>query len=68
MTGMRRTLVEVAAALVLAALVAVFLPRVIELYALINTTVFVSMAVLALSLGLVWGFGGILCLSLIHIC
>lgn len=61
MTGTPRTLVEIAAALVLAALVAVFLPRVIELYALINTTVFVSMAVLALSLGLVWGFGGILC-------
>ncbi len=58
---MRRTLLEVVAALVLAALVAVFLPRVIELYALINTTVFVSMAVLALSLGLIWGFGGILC-------
>ena len=32
-----------------------------ELFALINATVFVSMAVLALSLGLVWGFGGILC-------
>ncbi len=61
MSGTKRTLVEIAAALVLAALVAVFLPRLIELYALINTTVFVSMAVLALSLGLIWGFGGILC-------
>ena len=61
MTGTPRTLIEIAAALLLAALAAVFLPRVIELYALINTTVFVSMAVLALSLGLVWGFGGILC-------
>jgi branched-chain amino acid transport system permease protein len=60
-SGTKRTLVEIAAALVLAALVAVFLPRLIELYALINTTVFVSMAVLALSLGLIWGFGGILC-------
>jgi branched-chain amino acid transport system permease protein len=58
---MRRTLIECVAALALAALVAVFLPGLIELYALINTTVFVSMAVLALSLGLVWGFGGILC-------
>ncbi len=61
MTGTGRTLAEVAAALVFAAIVAVFLPRFVELYALINTTVFLSMAVLALSLGLVWGFGGILC-------
>ena len=35
--------------------------RLLELFALINATVFVSMAVLALSLALVWGFGGILC-------
>ena len=40
---------------------AVWLPHALELFALINATVFVSMAVLALSLGLVWGFGGILC-------
>ena len=33
----------------------------LELYALINATVFASMAVLALSLALVWGYGGILC-------
>ncbi len=40
---------------------ATLLPKYLELFALINATVFVSMAVLALSLGLVWGFGGILC-------
>jgi ABC-type branched-subunit amino acid transport system permease subunit len=34
---------------------------VLELFALINATVFVSLSVLALSLGLIWGFGGILC-------
>ena len=28
---------------------------------LINSTIFVSMAILALSLALIWGFGGILC-------
>ena len=38
-----------------------FLPTQLELFALINATVFVSMAILALSLALVWGFGGILC-------
>jgi branched-chain amino acid transport system permease protein len=57
----RRTGLEIAAAGVVAALAVWLLPDVLELFALINATVFVSMAVLALSLGLVWGFGGILC-------
>jgi len=38
-----------------------WLPQVLELFAVINATVWIAMAVLALSLGLVWGFGGILC-------
>jgi ABC-type branched-subunit amino acid transport system permease subunit len=49
------------AAMLLGVAAAVALPQVLELFALINATVFVSMAVLALSLALVWGFGGILC-------
>jgi ABC-type branched-subunit amino acid transport system permease subunit len=57
----RRTGLEIAAAAVLAALAVWLLPDALELFALINATVFVSLAVLALSLGLVWGFGGILC-------
>ena len=36
------------------------LPHVLELHALINATVFVSLSVLALSLAFIWGFGGIL--------
>ena len=44
-----------------AGLAAWLLPQVLELFALINATVFTSMALLALSLGLIWGFGGILC-------
>ncbi len=56
-----RTWVEIAAALLLAALCAWGLPQALQLFALINATVYVSMAVLALSLALVWGFGGILC-------
>jgi branched-chain amino acid transport system permease protein len=55
-----KPLIQGVAALVLAALAAWLLPQVLELYSLINATVFVSMAVLALSLGLVWGYGGIL--------
>ncbi len=58
---MKRTLLHIAAAAALAVLAALALPQVLELYTLINATVFVSMAVLALSLGLIWGFGGILC-------
>ena len=37
------------------------LPQLLELYFVINATIYVSMAILALSLALVWGFGGILC-------
>lgn len=49
-------------ATVLLAVVAVWaLPRVLPLFLLINATIYVAMAVLALSLAFVWGFGGILC-------
>ena len=58
---MRTTALQIAAACAFAALAAVLLPRTLELFALINATVFVSLSVLALSLGLIWGFGGILC-------
>ncbi|MGI9334070.1 MAG: ABC transporter permease subunit, partial [Gammaproteobacteria bacterium] len=37
------------------------LPAVAELYIIIDATVYVSLAILALSLGLIWGYGGILC-------
>ena len=39
----------------------VFGPQVFELFAIINLTTAIALAVLALSLGLVWGYGGILC-------
>lgn len=43
-------------------LVALFgLPALDEIYLLINSTIYASFALLALSLGLIWGFGGILC-------
>ena len=58
---MRRAALEITAVVLVAALAALGLPQVLELFALINATVFVSMAVLALSLGLIWGYGGILC-------
>lgn len=42
------------------ALVAV-LPAVAEIFVLFELTIFIVMSILALSLALVWGFGGILC-------
>ena len=36
-------------------------PEVLELFTVINLTTAIALALLALSLGLVWGFGGILC-------
>ncbi len=36
-------------------------PQVLELFAVINLTTAIALAVLALSLGLIWGYGGILC-------
>jgi ABC-type branched-subunit amino acid transport system permease subunit len=41
--------------------VLILTPRLFELDTVLNVTVYVIMAVLALSLALIWGFGGILC-------
>jgi len=60
-TQIRSTGLQIAAATVVSITAAWMLPQILELFALINATVFVSMSLLALSLGLVWGFCGILC-------
>ncbi|WP_157033389.1 branched-chain amino acid ABC transporter permease [Belnapia moabensis] len=57
----RRTLLQAVLALLAGGVAAWWLPQVLELFAIINATVYVAMALLALSLALVWGFGGILC-------
>jgi ABC-type branched-subunit amino acid transport system permease subunit len=36
-------------------------PQVLQLFTIINSTTAIGLALLALSLGLVWGYGGILC-------
>lgn len=41
--------------------IAVGVPRVVDQFGLLQLTVFASMCILALSLGFVWGYGGILC-------
>ncbi|MBO0662522.1 branched-chain amino acid ABC transporter permease [Jiella sp. MQZ9-1] len=51
---------QVVAILVACVAVAV-MPVAVDLFQLMQFTLFASMAVLALSLGFIWGFGGILC-------
>lgn len=48
-------------ALLLAAATAVIGPQVLELYSLLNATIYLSFALFALSMALVWGHAGILC-------
>ena len=50
-------------ALTAAAMVAIGLgvPQVVDQFGLLQLTVFASMCILALSLGIIWGYGGILC-------
>ena len=36
-------------------------PAVVELFTLLELTIYIVLAILALSLGLIWGYGGILC-------
>jgi ABC-type branched-subunit amino acid transport system permease subunit len=39
------------------------LPQLLDLFTLLQVTLYVIMAILALSLGFIWGYGGILCLG-----
>ena len=50
-----------AAALAVAAAAAAVLPELLPLFAVIDAATVASLAILALSLGVVWGFGGIPC-------
>jgi branched-chain amino acid transport system permease protein len=43
------------------AAIALGVPQVVDQFGLLQLTVFASMCILALSLGFVWGYGGILC-------
>jgi len=59
-----RTLQRMKPALIFALIGVVFMfgaPYVLQLFTIINLTTAIALAVLALSLALVWGFGGILC-------
>ena len=50
------------AAVALIGLFGIFVfPNIVAFYTIISSTIFVSLAILALSLALIWGYGGILC-------
>ncbi|MDE1185427.1 MAG: branched-chain amino acid ABC transporter permease [Pantoea sp.] len=49
------------AALITGMVVLLVLPAVMDLYSLINATIYVSLALFALSMALIWGHAGILC-------
>ena len=54
----RKALIIIA---VIGVIVLLFAPEVLELFSVLNLTTAISFSILALSLGLIWGFGGILC-------
>ena len=56
LTSIRLTL----GAAVVAAVLAGLAPQFIDTFSLLQLSVFIAMAVLSLSLGFIWGFGGIL--------
>ncbi|HVY06368.1 MAG TPA: branched-chain amino acid ABC transporter permease [Burkholderiales bacterium] len=56
----RQRLVVSIIAFIASVAVIFIVPQVLELFAVINATIYVSMAILALSLALIWGAGGIL--------
>lgn len=61
MTPRARSLLGTGAVTAIGLAVLFGLPALDEIYLLINATIYASFALLALSLGLIWGFAGILC-------
>ncbi len=59
--AMTRYKIELVAVAVLGLFALFVFPNIVEFYTIISSTIYVSLAILALSLALVWGYGGILC-------
>lgn len=57
----RATRIELLVAAVVGLVLLLVIPLVVELFALLEITAYIIAAILAISLGLVWGYGGILC-------
>jgi len=56
-----RTQIELAGVALLGLFGIFLFPNIVAFYTIISSTIFVSLAILALSLALIWGYGGILC-------
>lgn len=61
MIGPKLNAAVTTAGLVGAIVLTVMMPSLIDTFELMQITVFVCMSILAISLGFIWGFGGILC-------
>jgi len=61
LSAQRLNVIGLVAAGVVGVAALIGLPELVELSTLLDSTVYIIMAILALSLALVWGYGGILC-------
>lgn len=59
--ALKRTHVELAAVGIIGLFALVIFPQIVQFYTIISSTIYVSLAILALSLAFIWGYGGILC-------
>lgn len=59
--GPTRNSAELIAVAMIGLFALLIFPRIVEFYTIISSTIYVSLAILALSLAFIWGYGGILC-------
>jgi branched-chain amino acid transport system permease protein len=57
----RKQISHIFLAALLMLLAVIVFPKIAQLYTVINMTLYISMAVFALSMALLWGYGGVLC-------
>ncbi len=58
---LKRTYIELTAVTLIALFALIVFPKFAQFYTIISSTIYVSLAILALSLAFIWGYGGILC-------
>jgi len=59
--SLKRIHVELFAVLLIGLFALFVFPQIVQFYTIISSTIYVSLAILALSLAFIWGYGGILC-------
>ena len=58
---LKRTYIELTAVTLITLFALFVFPKFAQFYTIISSTIYVSLAILALSLAFIWGYGGILC-------